>query len=297
MLVLATTIATFMVSQGAEAGVYDEFVGVRSPAMGGAHRGVGTSNDTLYLNPAGMAIATRYSLDAAYAYSPFDRLNRFNVSIVDSKSGPVAGGVGYTLLTGDDEGLDANIQRFYGGAAYRLAQSIAVGFNLRHIRGDLADRFNDDGSRQTRSVRVWNGDVGLQATLGNIGLGLAYQNVLNTDEGEEAFAPRTLAGGASFSAGQLTLAGDLVSTFSDDGDDTELGYNLGLEYFLQDTYALRAGYRYEPFVRRNGDEDNENILSGGLGYVTGQGALDLAFWHSLERARNWQLIAAVRLFL
>ena len=40
------------------ASVYDEFTGIRSAAMGGAHRAVGTSNDALVLNPAGMAMGT-----------------------------------------------------------------------------------------------------------------------------------------------------------------------------------------------------------------------------------------------
>ncbi|MCK5689391.1 hypothetical protein KAI87_08980, partial [Myxococcota bacterium] len=51
------------------ASIYDEYIGVRSMGMGGAHRGVGTSNDTLYLNPAGMAVATRYGVETAYQYS------------------------------------------------------------------------------------------------------------------------------------------------------------------------------------------------------------------------------------
>ncbi len=297
MLVLATTIATFMVSQGAEAGVYDEFVGVRAPAMGGAHRGVGTSNDTLYLNPAGMAISTRYSFDAAYAYSPFDNLNRFNASIVDSKSGPVAGGVAYTYMNGDDDGLNASIQRFHGAVAVPLVESLVVGLNVRHVRGSLSDVFDEEGARSERSVRIWNGDIGISALLGSVGVGIVYQNVLNLDDDEEAFAPRTLGGGVSFNTGQLVLAGDIVSTFRNGGNESDLSYNLGAEFFLQDIYAIRAGYRYEPFIRRNGEEDNESILSGGLGYVTGRGAIDLGFWRSLERARNWQLIAAVRLFL
>ncbi|MEL6546233.1 MAG: hypothetical protein AAFQ82_16515, partial [Myxococcota bacterium] len=287
MLTLATTIATLVVTQGvgAEAGVYDEYVGVRAPSMGGAHRGVGTSNDTLYLNPAGMAIAQRYSLDAGYAFSPFDNLNRFNVSVVDSKSGPVAGGVGYTLVNGDGDGLDANIQRFYGALAYSLIPNLTLGATVRHIRGSLSDAINEDGERVEREVRAWNGDIGLAAQFGSIGAGLVYQNVLNADEEDELFTPRTLGGGISFTTGPLVLAADAVNRI----DDDEFSYNVGAEYFLQESYALRAGYAYEPFVDREGQGDNESIVSGGLAYITGQGAVDLGFLRSLERARNWQL--------
>ncbi|MEO1174105.1 MAG: outer membrane beta-barrel protein [Myxococcota bacterium] len=290
---LTTTIAMLLISQGAEAGAYEEFVGVRSEAMGGAHRGVGTSNDTLYLNPAGMAISTRYSADLGYAYSGFDELNRFNASVVDSKSGPVAGGFGYTLVRGDSSGVDADLNRFNAAAAYRLGQALALGFSARHIRGSLSDVFDGD-VRSGRDVRVWNGDIGVAGVLGSVAFGLVFQNVLEPDEEDEAFVPRTIGGGLSFIAGPLTLAGDVVSTV---GDDSEFAYKAGAEYFFQDAYAVRAGYRYEPFIRQSGEADNENILSGGLGYVTGDGAFDATFKRSLDRSRNWTLIAAVRLFL
>ena len=50
-LTLVLTGAT--IASAEAAGIYDEFRGLRSEAMGGAHRGLGTSNDTLTLNPAG----------------------------------------------------------------------------------------------------------------------------------------------------------------------------------------------------------------------------------------------------
>lgn len=296
MLLLVTTIATVAVSQGAEAGVYEEFTGVRSTSMGGTHRGVGTSNDTLYLNPAGMAVASRYSLDAAYAYSGFDELNRFNASIVDSKSGPVAGGIGYTLIQGDSSGLDARVSRFNGALAYALGDALAVGLTLRHVRGALSDQRDEDGARVRRDVRLWNGDIGISAQLGSLGLGFVYQNALSADDDEEAFAPRTVAGGFSYTSGSLVLAGDLTAEIDDD-DDAEFGFQTGAEYFLQNTYAFRFGYRYEPFVRGDGREDEESILSGGAGYITGDGAIDLGFFRSLDRSQNWSLLASVRVFI
>ncbi|MEM6957836.1 MAG: porin, partial [Myxococcota bacterium] len=199
------------------------------------------------------------------------------------------------LITGDEDGLDANISRIHGGIAYPLVQNLTIGFNVRHVRGSLSDTVNDEGERVARDVRVWNGDVGVSGNFGNVGFGVVYQNALNTDENEEAFTPRAIAGGVSVSFGQLVLAGDLVNSIND--DENEQSFSVGAEYFLQDSYALRAGYRYEPFIRRNLEADNESIVSGGLGYVTGEGAVDLGFFRSLERANNWQFIAAVRLFL
>ena len=209
------------------------------------------------------------------------------------KDMPVAGGGGYTLVNGDGDRLNANIQRFYGGLAYSLIPNLTLGATVRHIRGSLSDAINEDGERVEREVRAWHGAVGLAAQFGSIGAGLVYQNVLNADEEDELFTPRTLGGGISFTTGPLVLAADAVTRI----DDDEFRYNVGAEYFLQESYALRAGYAYEPFVDREGQGDNESIVSGGLADITGQGAVDLGFLRSLERARNWQLIVSVRLFL
>ncbi|MBI3179837.1 MAG: hypothetical protein HYZ27_09265, partial [Deltaproteobacteria bacterium] len=98
-------------ASSAAAAVSEEFPGVRSAAMGGAHRGLGTSNDTLYLNPAGMSLASRYSVEMDYRFSNFDELYRLAATVVDSKSGPVAGGLGYTYVWGNEDGADPALHR------------------------------------------------------------------------------------------------------------------------------------------------------------------------------------------
>lgn len=295
MILGFTTIATILASQGVAAGVFDEFVGVRSRSMGGAHRGVGTSNDTLYLNPAGMALATRYSLDLGYAYSNFDQLNRFNGSIVDSKSGPVAGGFGFTHVRGDSDGLDADLNRFNGALALRLGSNLALGLGARHVRGQISDGFDENENRQARNVRIYNGDVGLSALIGPVGVGLVFTNVLDSDQEEESFVPQTIGGGLSYGSGPFLLAADIVSYV--DQSESDLSYHVGLEYFVDNMYALRAGYRYQPFLDDRGAIDEENVWSAGLAYVTGKGAVDLGFTQSFERSDRWDLITMIRLFI
>lgn len=295
MLSAATISVTLMISQSAGNEVYEEFVGVRSSSMGSAHRGLGTSNDTLYLNPAGMAITQRYSIDAIYGYSKLNDLNRFNASIVDSKSGRIAGGVGLTHTRGDEAGLDPRLNRFHGALAYAITPELALGLNVKHLRGSLATLPAPIVPDEHNEVRVWNGDIGVMLRLGSVGLGLVYQNALNVDDNDKLFTPRTFGGGVGFSQSNVTLTGDVVAERRD--DSTELSFGLGGEYFVLDAIALRLGYRLAPVAENTTTANDENIISGGFGYITRKGAIDLGALQSLDRNENWQLIGSLRLFL
>lgn len=277
-----------------QAGIAKEFAGVRSTAMAGAQRGVGTSNDTLYLNPAGMALTRRYAVEGFYGYSPLDNLSHVNGSIVDSSSGPLAGGFGYTHVRGDSSGVDASINRFNLAMAIALNSNFGVGVGARYFRGAFNELDPETGEvTRRRKIRSYNGDFGLLANFGGITAGLAYQNAF--DEGDDATERKGVAGGLAYDSGLLVLAGDVLVDLEDDAQENS--YALGLEYLMGGVYPLRAGYRNEPRFKKDGTETRESILSGGTGYVTPQGALDVAFTRSLERARNWNLVLAVRLFI
>ena len=106
ILLLSCGLSLGLAATPARADVYREIHGARSEAMGGAHRGLGTSNDAITLNPAGMMLTKRYSIDANYTYSKQDDLHHFSISLVDSKSGPVAGSDEYVFSRGDHDRAD-----------------------------------------------------------------------------------------------------------------------------------------------------------------------------------------------
>ncbi|MFC1611307.1 hypothetical protein ACFL6C_10125 [Myxococcota bacterium] len=271
-----------------DAGVFDEFIGVRSAGMGGAHRGLGTSNDTIYLNPAGMAAARRYSVELNYGYSPFDQLTHLNISAVDSKSGPVAGAVSYTHTRGDGDDVDAGLHRVYIAAAYAISDSIALGMTARHIRGE----FNEDSQR--RELELYGGDIGALIRLGPVGLGVTAHNVIKEEVAR--MMPLTFGFGAAYSSGPLTVAAD----FDIDTRKTEKSlrtYRVGGEYFIANAFPLRIGYYHSPFTRRDGKDQSESVITGGAGWVTGTGAVAASFERSIDRARNWSLVACLQFFL
>ncbi|MBI5508506.1 MAG: hypothetical protein HY903_07120 [Deltaproteobacteria bacterium] len=282
-------VVTSVVARPGQADVFDEFHGVRSTAMGGAHQGLGTSNDTLTLNPAGMALGKRYAIEANYGYSPVDSLTHLNLSAVDSKSGPVAGGLGYTHDRGDPKGVDANLHRAYLAAAYPLGEFMAFGISMRHIRGT----FVDAGSK--REVALYTGDVGLISRLGQgIGLGLSAHNIVKTDLSR--MTPLTFAGGIAWDAAPFAVAVDADI----DGRNWHhrlTTYRAGAEYFVANVFPLRLGWSYAPFGRDDGSTGHEHILSGGAGWVSPGGMIAVAGSRSLQRRDNWKVVATLGFFL
>ncbi|MEE8408152.1 MAG: hypothetical protein V3T05_00975 [Myxococcota bacterium] len=299
---LVVTIATFVTTSAmssAQAGVFNEIAGVRSLAMGGAHRGIGSSNDTLYLNPAGMAIGRRYAVEFNYGNSPFDRLSdrltHLNVSAVDSSSGPVAGGFGYTHTRGNSDGVDTSLHRIYVAAAYPIMRNMAFGVTYKHIRGTL----NHAG--QKREVSMSNYDAGLAIHLGQgIGIGLSAHNIIRTAKNKSTLirlVPLTFGGGLAWNLSPITVGADVVVD-ARNTDELVYSYHAGVEYFLQNQFPLRMGFRRVPYKKpTDGTLHIENIVTGGAAWVNAGGALAVAFERSLERHKNWSLIVALKFFI
>jgi hypothetical protein len=281
MLLFCSAMAAAPLSVGAP---YEEFTGLRAEAMGGAHRGLGTSNDTLFLNPAGMALAQRYSVDFAYGFTNQNGLSHLHASAVDSKSGPVAGAMGYTHDRGDGA-IDANLHRFYTALAYPIVPGFALGVSGRHIRGEVVGE----------DISVFNGDVGVAiAFAGGISLGATYHNVLKNE------APSVLSSaigiGAAANLGRVVLASDLGVDMDNGAARGEIDYHFGAEYFAADQFPLRLGFRMDKYFNA-GELATDRILSGGAGWVNQGGALEIAGARSFDRRDNWQVMAAIKFFL
>lgn len=271
-----------------DAALFREPAGVRSAGMGGAHRGVGTSNDTLFLNPAGMALFKRYSVELGYGYSPYTNLSDVSISAVDSRSGPVAGGLAYTYTRGDGEGTDAGLHRIIVGAAYALSDYIAIGITGRHVRG----AFNDGDKR--RNPKLYTGDVGLMLRLAGLGIGVTAQNVIKDDL--TRLVPLTFGVGVGYTSGLFTLAADFDIN-SRNPDHTLERYHVGGEYFIANAFPLRLGYYRAPFTRKDGVAKTENVLTAGTGWVSESGALAISFERSFERERNWGMVTSLQFYL
>lgn len=273
--------------------ITDGYIGVRSTAMGGAHRGLGTSNDAIFLNPAGMALSKRYSVDLGYGRGGLDGLNRLHVSALDSRTSAVAGALSYSYIFGNGpQNYDASLHHFSSAAAYPLLPNVALGIGYKTIRGS----YQLQGEKQ--EVQINTGDVGLAMRLGDlITFGVAYQNLLPPKEAVAEFAKPAVGMGVGLRSGRLSLAADgrfdMRRAYKG-----ELSLYAGAEYFLGQKLPFRLGWKREPFVNRHGERVREQVLSMGLGWITKEGAFEISYSHSLDRPKkNWNLLTGLKFFM
>ena len=267
---------------------FEEVAGVRSLAMGGAHRGLGTSNDTLKLNPAGLAIQTRYAIELHYAWSEKFKESRATANAVDSKSGPVAGGLGYELLKSELEGQKKNLHRVSLGMAYRLGDMFALGTTIHYIEG------NRDLAGETEDIREFSSDLGLMIRMSDyIQVGATWHNFVASQN--TGLSPQHFGMGISFGGQGFVLTFD--SDLDLESEEIIASYHTGAEYILSGTMPLRAGYMNKPRTLATGEQSRENFVTGGFGYLSQSGSVDVSFNHSVERARVWTIMGALHFYL
>lgn len=267
----------------------DVFQGTRSLALGGAAHGDGTSNDAIFANPAGMSALRRYSLDVAYAYNNRDGLSRAQLSVVDSKTSPVAAGISYTHIRGGRGPLNASLHYFHSAVSYPLGPQAILGITAKHFRGNYST------GTENKEFSTYNGDVGLLILLSQtMRLGITYHNALDSDAPE--LMAESIAGGLALQWGSLLMVGDIDYALGDTFEE-KLSYSAGAEYFTGQSFALRGGYSHKPFFKKDGTESYEGMVGGGAAYLTRTGALGITFNQSLQRALRWDIVGTIKIFL
>lgn len=267
---------------------FEQVAGIRSLAMGGAHRALGTSNDTLKLNPAGLAIQTRYAIELSYAWSEKYKESRATASAVDSKSGPVAGGLSYELLKSDIEGKAKNLHRVSLGLGYRAGDMFALGTTVHYLEGSR------DTNGANEDIREFSSDFGLLIRLSDyLQFGATWHNFVTSQE--TGLSPQHIGLGLSGGGQGFVIAFDSKLDISE--EELVTSYHLGAEYILSRVIPIRLGYMNDQRIFASGEIGRENFISGGVGYFSQSGSVDISFNHSIERARVWTVIGALQFYL
>lgn len=217
----------------------------RAAARAGATVASYLTHDALFQNPASPAFLSRYAVNLAYVGAG----DAVTASIVDTKSGPVGGGIYYMRrdlshpdLSNSGAGLLPRIEDRAGVSLMgKLAPELAVGSNVRYAYQRSLDA-------SVPSTKNWNFDLGLQYKVNTqITIGAVGQNLLEDTSGMN---PKLLVFGAEFrpmpslvlsaqATKVLQVASPLV-TFPD--LERPLGFSLGGEYEILNGLNARAGF-------------------------------------------------------
>ena len=264
-----------------------EIYGSRSMAMGGAHRGIGTSNDTIYLNPAGMSLLKRYAIEGHYAYLPNQSVSEFNISALDSQLNVVAAGLAYSY-----ERVSSHIaqHRFYLALSYPITEYILLGYTNQYRKGNVT---NAEGNWVNQAG--YSCDIGLMLPLGDMfRLGVTYHNLIDTTKVHTE--PSALAFGIGITTELITLGFDFKYPLTNPFKH-RVALATGAEYLLLNYFPIRIGYSREPYLDAQDAIHTENILSGGIGWMIQGGGIDIAYRQSLTRKNLSTLLATLKLFL
>lgn len=254
-------------------------MGPRSAGMGETHRGIGTGNDAIHLNPAAMSLFPRYVVESFWRRHAGRNETLFSLSVLDSATGPVAAGLAYTYDYAGSGGSVRSGSRMDVSTSYALAGWLLTGSTVRYIHYRT-----EDGS-----VGRLTSDVGFLFRLGEaLSVGIVGHNVFNpTDRGD--VAPRSYGVGA----GAVPLRNFVVGfdyRIDPEAEDRPASYSLGAEYFFLGHFALRGGWVLDERL-------DDRRLSVGGSYVEEVYGLDVSYGRSLSGGPGYEIAVGLRLFI
>jgi hypothetical protein len=268
-----------------------EIPNARAVGMGGALNALGVSTASLFLNPANMALARVYHLEALAAYSPEAKRQTYGFAVVDSvlNSAHIAGGLGGTWSEFDPGGMHRAWTDLRGAVAIPLGDHLALGGTLRWLRvnqalgaGPFGTSYASDGANGPLFNSVTLDAGATVSVLDGLRIAVAGHNLTNPGT---ALAPITAAMGVGYFTPVFAIEGDGSLDFTTWGS-TRGRLMGGAELFAADRYAFRAGWRYD-----GGTKINSPSL--GFGYVDPSWSVELSIRHDLiaEHAETFGVLS------
>ena len=272
-----------------------EVESARATGMGGGLNALGVSTTGLYQNPANIALARVYHLEALAGYAPESQRESFGLAIVDSviNTSHISGGVAATWNQFDPSGMHRVWTDVRAGLALPLGDHFAFGVTGRWLHVDQAvsvgpfgPSLASDGTSTGPLYNTLTFDVGATAMLGDFRLGLVGHNLTNPGV---SLAPTTMAGGLGYLTQVFAVELDGLVDFTT--YDSPRGRIMGGgELFLADHYALRAGWRFDAGTQIHSP-------SVGFGYIDPRWGIEVGLRHDLISAHSQTLgVLSLRYF-
>jgi hypothetical protein len=276
-----------------------DFVGARAMGLGESYRAIATGNDAIYFNPAGLPLLKRYSVEGSYLLSLQDERHVADISVVDSKTNPLAVGIAYTFL-----GAELTRRQTIGhtatlGMAYPIFEqllSIGVGLKYKNVSDAIAGNYLNAVTADVGALSQIPGGISLAAVGYNlvplrtnpssfvpVSAGFAAAVDLGPLSalifgGQPQFGPVPTAagvpmqrswGGARGPLDGLTLSFDWLLNF-ETLQGTKSRLSGGLEWLLGETVPIRLGYLWN-------EATDDHRVSVGLGVIVPYFGLDVAY--------------------
>jgi hypothetical protein len=252
----------------------------RAVAMGGALDALGVSTTALFLNPANMAMARVYHIEAIGAFSPESQRQTYGGAIVDSvlNTSRVAGGLGGTWSATDPSGLHRTWADVRAGLAVPLGDHLALGATVRWLHVEQAVAAGPFGpslaSGGTSNGPVFNSVTGSAGATVSIVEGLrAAISADNLTNPGTALAPTVGRAGIGYGESTFAIEVDGLLDFTTWGGIRGRAM-AGGELFLAERYALRAGWRYDA-------GEQLNAASVGFGYIDPKWSVEIGIRRDL----------------
>ncbi len=264
---------------------------VRALGVGGALRAAGGTNAAIFLNPAGVALAQVYHIEAGYQFRVERAQHQGTASIVDSVSSAVAAGLGFSYLGGGTSGetIGSTDTRLALGVALMPQLLVGLGGRWLRVNRDGAGPLGDGAVRgSSELINELTFDVGIMAKLSdNIFIGAVGQNLTNL---RSTLAPLLVGGGVAYTVTGVALA-DLDVVFDlTTYPAAQPRFHLGGEYLAADRFPLRIGYVFDAGAGRHS-------IAAGLGYVEERYGADIAVRRDVAGGSETVLSLGVKMFL
>lgn len=276
-----------------------DFVGARAMGLGEAYRAIATGNDAIYFNPAGLPLLKRYSVEGNYLLSLEDERHVGDVSVVDSKTNPLAVGLAYTFL-----GAELTKRTTIGhtatlGLAYPIFDrlfSAGVGLKYKNVSDAIAGNYLNAVTADVGLLSQIPGGISLAAvgynlvpiktaSSSHVPVSAAFAAALDLGPlsalifgGQPGFGPVQTAAGVptqgSFGGMRgpldgLTLSFDWLLNF-ETLQGTQSRLSGGAEWLLAEMVPVRLGYVWN-------EATDDHRVSVGLGVIVPSFGLDVAY--------------------
>lgn len=276
-----------LVLHGASPALAQTFEGARLLSLAESQRALTSGNDSIFVNPAGLALSKLYALEANYGDNFDGGLRRINVSVADGQAGPVAGGISY-LYSDEIRGYIGTTERRLSGHRIDLALAavIAEGFSMGVTGRYLTyDEKRGETELEDGGFNKFDLDVGLQYRMTNgLGFGAVLYNLLPDDEAK-LFTPRSYGLGVGWQNEMFSVETDMRYNL----ENGKARFSLGASVTLGDMFPIRAGGAYDRL-------DESWHVAFGAGVQTKDFGLDVGYRQQVAVAAAFEQPAVPRVF-